>query len=182
MSRTAGLAGALRARAPGYRFAWRAGLALTAVLAAGTYLADRFRLGLDDQARRCLPPYRLFLIDRHARAISQGDLVAFRALGERMGPWFRDGATVVKRAAAVPGDHVQVSAGATPEVRVNGVRVGEGLALSGTLQRPPQAFARDAIVPGEHLWVMGATADSFDSRYWGFLPQDRVIGRAYALW
>jgi conjugal transfer pilin signal peptidase TrbI len=67
-------------------------------------------------------------------------------------------------------------------VRVNGVRVGEGLALAGTLQRSPQAFARDAIVPGEHLWVMGATPDSFDSRYWGFLPQDRVIGRAYALW
>ncbi len=182
MSRTAGLATALRARAPVYRFAWRAGLALTAVLAAGAYLADRFRLGLDDQTQRCLPPYRLFLIDRHDRTVSQGDLVAFRALGERMGPWFRDGATVVKRAAAVPGDHVQVTQGPAPAVRVNGVRVGEGLALAGTLQRAPETLARDAIVPGEHLWVMGATADSFDSRYWGFLPQDRVIGRAYALW
>ncbi len=30
--------------------------------------------------------------------------------------------------------------------------------------------------------MMGATADSFDSRYWGFLPEARVIGRAYALW
>jgi conjugal transfer pilin signal peptidase TrbI len=29
---------------------------------------------------------------------------------------------------------------------------------------------------------MGATADSFDSRYWGFLPDGQVIGRAYALW
>ncbi len=132
MSRAAGLAVALRARAPGYAFAWRAGLALTAVLAAGAHLADRFRLGLDDQASRCLPPYRLFLIDRHDRAISQGDLVAFRALGERMGPWFRDGATVIKRAAAVSGDHVQVTQGPAPAVRVNGVRVGEGLALAGT--------------------------------------------------
>jgi conjugal transfer pilin signal peptidase TrbI len=82
----------------------------------------------------------------------------------------------------VPGDHVQVIPGPASEVWVNGLRVGEGLALAGTLQRPPDSFARDAIVPGEHLWVMGATPDSFDSRYWGFLPQDRVIGRAYALW
>jgi type IV secretory pathway protease TraF len=29
---------------------------------------------------------------------------------------------------------------------------------------------------------MGATADSFDSRYWGFLPDGQVIGRADALW
>jgi conjugal transfer pilin signal peptidase TrbI len=29
---------------------------------------------------------------------------------------------------------------------------------------------------------MGETTDSFDSRYWGPLPQAQVIGRAYALW
>ena len=43
-------------------------------------------------------------------------------------------------------------------------------------------FRRDDVVPPGHLWMMGATADSFDSRYWGFLPEQRVIGRAYALW
>mgnify|MGYP001098272042 CR=1 FL=1 len=40
----------------------------------------------------------------------------------------------------------------------------------------------DDIVPPGHLWMMGATADSFDSRYWGFLPERQVIGRAYVLW
>jgi type IV secretory pathway protease TraF len=30
--------------------------------------------------------------------------------------------------------------------------------------------------------MMGGTIQSFDSRYWGFLPQERLIGRAYALW
>ena len=67
-------------------------------------------------------------------------------------------------------------------MRINGAKVGEGLALAGTLKRPPEDFLRDDIVPPGHLWMMGATADSFDSRYWGFLPEQRVIGRAYALW
>jgi conjugal transfer pilin signal peptidase TrbI len=67
-------------------------------------------------------------------------------------------------------------------VRINGAKVGEGLALAGTLKRPAQDFLRDDVVPPGHLWVMGATADSFDSRYWGFLPGGQVIGRAYALW
>jgi conjugal transfer pilin signal peptidase TrbI len=171
-----------RYRLPPVGFLARGALALALTLAAGGYLATRFRLGLDDQASRCLPPYRLFLIDRHDRAVTQGDLVAFAAQGAQMGPWFADGTTVVKRVAAVPGDRVQVTVGPAPAVRVNGARVGEGLALAATLQRAPQEFARDAIVPGEQLWVMGDTPDSFDSRYWGFLPQHRVIGRAHALW
>ena len=90
-----------------------------------------------------------------------------------------DGQTIIKRAAGVPGDRVQVD---HDTVRINGATVGEGLALAGTLKRPSTHFLRDDIVPSGYLWVMGATADSFDSRYWGFLPKTQVIGRAYALW
>jgi conjugal transfer pilin signal peptidase TrbI len=67
-------------------------------------------------------------------------------------------------------------------VRINGATVGEGLALARTLHRPPEDCLRDDIVPSGHLWVMGATTDSFDSRYWGCLPDQQVIGRAYAPW
>ena len=166
-----------RRRVPWPRFLLRAGLALLLVLGTGAYLAERFHIGYDDQDRQCLPPHRWFLIDRHDRDITQGEIIAFAALG--LGPHFHDGQTIIKRAAGVPGDRIQVG----PEtVRINGAEVGEGLALAGTLKRPPEDFLRDDIVPSGHLWMMGATADSFDSRYWGFLPEARVIGRAYALW
>ncbi len=164
-------------RVPRSRFLLRATLALLVVLGAGAYLTERFHIGYDDQDRQCLPPHRWFLIDRHDRDVAQGETIAFAALG--LGPYFRDGQIVIKRAAGVPGDRVQVS---PDTVRINGAKVGEGLALAGTLDRPPTDFLRDDIVPPGHLWVMGATADSFDSRYWGFLPEARVIGRAYALW
>jgi conjugal transfer pilin signal peptidase TrbI len=155
----------------------RAGLSLLVVLGAGAYLTERFHIGYDDQDRQCLPPHRWFLIDRHDRDITQGEIIAFAALG--LGPYFRDGQVIVKRAAGVRGDRIQVD---RETVRINGAKVGEGLALAGTLKRPPDNFRRDDLVPPGHLWMMGATADSFDSRYWGFLPEARVIGRAYALW
>ena len=102
-----------------------------------------------------------------------------RAEDIRLRPYFQDGQVIIKRTAGVPGDRIQVD----PEtVRINGAKVGEGLALAGTLERPAEDFLRDDIIPPHQLWVMGATADSFDSRYWGFLPEQRVIGRAYALW
>ena len=164
-------------RVPLPRFLVRAGLALLLVLGTGAYLAGRFHIGYDDQDHQCLPPHRWFLIDRHDRDITQGEAIAFAALG--LGPYFRDGQIIIKRAAGVPGDRIQVD----PEsVRINGAKVGEGLALAGTLGRPPEDFRREDVVPLGQLWVMGATADSFDSRYWGFLPGGQVIGRAYVLW
>jgi conjugal transfer pilin signal peptidase TrbI len=159
------------------RFVLRAGLTLLLVLGAGAYLIERFHIGYDDQDHQCLPSHRWFLIDRHDRVVTRGAIVAFAARG--LGPYFHEGQTIVKRAAGVPGDRIQVG----PEsVRINGTKAGEGLALAITLKRSPSDFLRDDRVPPGHLWMMGATADSFDSRYWGFLPERQVIGRAYVLW
>jgi conjugal transfer pilin signal peptidase TrbI len=166
-----------RRRMPWPGFLLRAGFALLLVLGAGAYLAERFHIGYDDQDRQCLPSHRWFLIDRHDRVVTRGAIVAFAARG--LGPYFHDGQTIVKRVAGVPGDRIQVG----PEsVRINGIKASEGLALARTLKRSPSDFLRDDRVPPGNLWMMGATADSFDSRYWGFLPERQVIGRAYALW
>jgi conjugal transfer pilin signal peptidase TrbI len=177
-------AGASQVRRPGFArlapgFLVRAVVALLLVLGVGGYLAARFRLGYDDQAHQCLPPFRWFLIDRADRTARRGTLIAFAASGRQMGPYFRDGQVIVKRVAGIPGDRVEVGLN---HVRVNDLPVGQGLALARTLLQPPSAFLRGEPVPAGHLWVMGATADSFDSRYWGFLPEGQVIGRAYALW
>ena len=90
-----------RRRVPWPRFLLRAALALLLVLGAGAYLAGRFHIGYDDQDRQCLPPHRWFLIDRHDRDITPGATIAFAALG--LGPYFRDGQIIIKRAAGVPG-------------------------------------------------------------------------------
>jgi conjugal transfer pilin signal peptidase TrbI len=152
--------------------------ALAVVLGVGAYLGDRFHVGIDDQKELCLPgDHRWFVIDRHDQSIWRGDLVAFAA-DARMAPWFPVGRVVVKIATGVTGDRVQVDERRTA---INGNTVSEGLALSEKLGRTPADFTRQENVPGGSLWVTGTHLKSFDSRYWGFVYERQIIGRAYAL-
>ncbi|NEV64991.1 signal peptidase I [Thiorhodococcus minor] len=167
-----------RVRLLRWRWAVLALMALCLTLGLGTYGAIRYRLGIDLQAHSCLESARVFLIDTFAgpEDVVQGDLVAFRAQG--LGVPAFEGQLFVKHAAGVPGDWVTVTPAATA---INGMPMAQGLALAPALQRDPASLARHERVPVEHFWMLGETADSFDSRYWGFLPVARMIGKAYAL-
>ncbi|MCK7582163.1 MAG: signal peptidase I [Chromatiales bacterium] len=161
-----------------WRRAGLMGLGLVLVLGLGLYGAHRYRLGFDLQDHGCLDGSRIFLIDTFAgpEDVMQGDLVAFRALGVGV-PVF-EGQLFIKRAAGVPGDWVTVTLAHT---WINGRRFADGLALASALARDPATLVRHERVPVEHFWMLGETPDSFDSRYWGFLPQSQVVGKAYAL-
>lgn len=151
---------------------------LAVVLGLGAYLGSRFHLGIDDQKELCLSGnHRWYLIDRLDQNVWRGDLVAFRA-DPRMAPWFPAGRIIVKIATGMPGDRVQVDGSQT---LINGKPVSEGLALTEKLGKPSTDFIREATVPGSALWATGTHPRSFDSRYWGFVYDSQIIGRAYAL-
>lgn len=144
--------------------------------AAALYLTDRYSIGIDPQASTCLP-WRVFVVDKHDKVMVRGEIYAFKS--QSMEPFFKNGTQVIKYADGVPGDRVKVT---ESEVTVNGVLVGEGVALSEKLKKPPSRYVREEIVPPAKFWFMGRTKDSFDSRYWGYVGSADIIGRAYPIW
>ncbi len=96
--------------------------------------------------------------------------------------------TLIKRVIGLPGDVIETRGGF---LFLNGQRLGQlrgdGLiaeTLDGhhylTTRARPRDFA-PVRVPAGHLFVMGDNrANSADSRYFGFLPMNRLRGRAVA--
>ncbi|WP_332309824.1 S26 family signal peptidase [Methylosarcina fibrata] len=81
-------------------------------------------------------------------------------------------------ATGVTGDRVQVD---SRQTRINGALIIEGLPLAEKLRKPLSVFKRDETIPAAAYWVTGLTPKSFDSRYWGYVYDHQVIGRAYAI-
>ena len=105
-------------------------------------------------------------ISYHLRSPQRGDIIAFR----------HDSPTqeiFIKRVVGLPGDRILIDRG---HVIVNG----------GVLPEPYVRFADDrsfpeAVVPPDSLYVLGDNRiDSNDSRFWGFVREDDVLGKAIA--
>lgn len=92
---------------------------------------------------------------------------------------------LIKRVIGVAGDEIMVRNGLTylngnplGQRRVDGL-VAESLNGIHYLTTPAQIDFGPVTVPQGHLFMMGDNrANSADSRYWGFLPVDRVRGKA----
>jgi signal peptidase I len=112
-----------------------------------------------------------------------GDIIVFRAERKADTREPKQENVLIKRLVGLPGDKIEVKPDATGVVRV--YRNGEQLVEPYT--KEPMNDTRDGrfgvtrpIVLGrDELFVMGDNRNnSNDSRYWGPLPRDRVIGQA----
>lgn len=97
---------------------------------------------------------------------SRGDIIAFRHDAP-------DPETFIKRVVGLPGDRIEI---------VRGRVVRNGNPLDEPYVRYPDARSFAAIVvPPDSLYVLGDNrAASDDSRFWGFVPENGVLGRALA--
>ena len=83
--------------------------------------------------------------------------------------------TFVKRIVGLPGDRIAVRDG---HVIRNGRKVDEPFAQSCS---EPGCYLDAIVIPKGHYFLMGDNrGDSDDSRYWGPVPRDWIIGKAFA--
>ncbi|MBF2735850.1 MAG: S26 family signal peptidase [Betaproteobacteria bacterium AqS2] len=151
-------------------------LILVASVVAIAAIQERWRLGVNVTDSL---PGQVFLIDAGRRdgPFVRGEVVAFRFDGSRWG--YPADAVWAKRVAGLPGERVAVVGGV---VFVAGARV--AVLDPGVLARGGVKPLPAGAVPPGMLFVLGASADSFDSRYaeFGFLPEEDVLGVLRTLW
>jgi signal peptidase I len=86
----------------------------------------------------------------------------------------------IKRLIAMPGDSVRVD---DSRVYVNDQLVDESGYLDPRINTQPGAFAREGTtvtVPQGEYFVLGDNRNnSSDSREWGFVPKENIVGRAW---
>ena len=162
-------------------------------LLTGDYLlVDKLHFGADDFFGKMLP----------YRKVKRGDIIVFHyPIDPRL--------HFVKRVIGVPGDHIRLI---NRQVYVNGAPVAEpyvhyfrphdggadamfrddfprvDLPVSGLIGSWWQEMKKlvednQLIVPEGSYFVMGDNRDdSSDSRYWGFVPQQNIVGRPLVIY
>lgn len=130
----------------------------------------------------------------------KGDVIVFRYPPDPSIPY-------IKRVIGVPGDHIRydnktlyVNGKVMEQEDLGSFRVrGSGREMNGwslkqeklndvehdILIAPSRGFtdAIELVVPENSYFVLGDNRDnSRDSRYWGFVPDENLIGRAFFIW
>ncbi len=115
--------------------------------------------------------------------------------------------TLVKRLIGMPGDRIKIAAGILYRngIKLNEPYVYHKYAYDPALDNFPTPCCRpvkeesareaqqemldrnvvsgEAVVPADHYFAMGDNRDnSSDSRYWGFVPRDNILGKPFVIY
>ncbi|HEY9850343.1 MAG TPA: signal peptidase I [Leptolyngbyaceae cyanobacterium] len=108
-------------------------------------------------------------ISYHFQSPGRGDIVVFSPTDTLKQQNFKD--AFIKRIIGIPGDKVEVKDG---KVYVNNQPLPENY-----IEEAPDYQYGPVTVPSDSYLVLGDNRNnSYDSHYWGFVPRDRIIGKA----
>ncbi len=108
-------------------------------------------------------------ISYNFRNPDRGDIIVFNPTDTLKQQNFKD--AFIKRLIGLPGDKVEVKEG---RVYVNNQPLKENYIE----EKPNYNFGPVTVSPNQYLVLGDNRNNSYDSHYWGFVPRDRIIGRA----
>jgi signal peptidase I len=148
-------------------------IALSAVLALGirNFVAEARYIPSGSMLPTLQINDRLIIdkISYNFRNPDRGDIIVFSPTDTLKAQNFKD--AFIKRLIGLPGDKVEVKGG---RVYVNDQPLKENY-----IEEKPNYNFGPVRVPANQYLVLGDNRNnSYDSHYWGFVPRDRIIGRA----
>lgn len=143
------------------------------------WFKENYQFAIDSQKIQCLPDHSVYLINKQKTlsSLQRGEIYAFKS--KNMQPFFKDNTIVAKILVALPGDLIEIKE--NTDILVNGKKISEGLYLADKLAIPINSFVGKKILGDGEYWFLGKTKESFDSRYWGSVNYEQIIGKTYPL-
>ncbi len=113
-----------------------------------------------------------FVYNFKLKEIHRGDVVAFHFPSES-DEYVAKGTALIKRCVGIAGDTVEMMNGV---LKVNGQEFQKNYLMFAESFNP-------LVVPSNHIFVLGDNLlESYDSRDWGTLPVENVIGQAMIIY
>lgn len=160
-------------------------VALLAALIVRTYVLQQFYIAGPSMQTTLFQDNRVLVnkLSYRLHSVRRGDVVVFDRVTAEGAQVTHD--DLIKRVIALPGESIEIR---SCDVFVNGTKLVENYLDKASLQEPdPSARCRVADmqvqqVPAHEVFVMGDNrAESFDSRSFGPIDVDRIVGRAFVI-
>lgn len=140
------------------------------------YFNERYTFAYNSALTSCLNA-KLLLVDKWDLNVRKGDYAAFYMSHEN--PFYPVNRKWIKKIAATEGQTVHVTD--------SSVTVGSTVDLLSMdyilakLKQDASIYTFSKVIPKNELFMIGETVTSYDSRFWGTVKQDEIIGKAYVV-